>query len=83
VLFRSCVNCHETGPAPSLPFPDPARLTHELQARPAAHGVLLDEILFRLSAAAGPQRVPLGTNLREEERRGLESYFTALAASSK
>jgi len=81
--LQMCVNCHETGTAPSLPFSDPARLTHELQARPAAHGVLLDEILFRLSAAAGPRRMPLGTNLPDEERRALERYFTALAASSK
>lgn len=81
--LQMCVNCHETGPAPSLPFSDPARLTHELQARPAAHGVLLDEILFRLSEAAGPRRMPLGTNLPDEERRALERYFNALAASSK
>jgi len=81
--LQMCVNCHETGTAPSLPFSDPARLTHELQARPAAHGVLLDEILFRLSAAAGPRRMPLGTNLPDEERRALERYFTALAASSR
>jgi hypothetical protein len=81
--LQMCVNCHETGPAPSLPFSDPARLTHELQARPAAHGVLLDEILFRLSAAAGPRRMPLGINLPDEERRALERYFTTLAASSK
>src|SRR2546429_5968267 len=41
-LFRSpaalqlCINCHETGVAPPLPFSDPAELARQLRLRPAA-----------------------------------------------
>src|SRR5438105_3065394 len=77
--LQLCINCHETGVAPPLPFSDPAELTRQLRLRPAAHGTLLDEIRFRLSAAAGTQHMPLGVNLSEADRETLERYFSALA----
>jgi hypothetical protein len=80
--LQLCVSCHETGVAPWLPFSDPTQLTQQLRIRPAAHGALLDEIRFRLSAAAGAQHMPLGLNLSDADRESLEAYFAALAASS-
>jgi len=80
--LRLCVSCHETGVAPLLPFSDPTQLTQQLRVRPSAHGALLDEIRFRLSAAAGAQHMPLGLNLSDADRDSLEAYFAALAASS-
>ncbi len=76
-----CINCHETGVAPPVPFSDPKQLTQQLRVRPAAHGTLIDEIRFRLSAGAGTQHMPLGVNLSEADRESLERYFTALASS--
>ena len=80
--LQLCVSCHETGVAPLLPFSDPRQLTQQLRVRPSAHGALLDEIHFRLSAAAGAQHMPLGLNLSDADRDSLEAYFAALAASS-
>jgi hypothetical protein len=65
-----------------LPFSDPTQLTQQLRVRPSAHGALLDEIRFRLSAAAGAQHMPLGLNVSDADRESLEAYFAALAASS-
>jgi hypothetical protein len=79
--LQLCINCHQTGVAPALPFSDPVELTRQLRARPAAHGTLIDEIRFRLSAAAGTQHMPLGVNLSEADRESLERYFTALATT--
>jgi hypothetical protein len=75
-----CSQCHETGIAPAVAFSNARQLKRELQEKPAAHGALLDEILFRLSTDAGAQRMPLGTDLSEAQRRALEAYFVALAA---
>lgn len=75
-----CIGCHETGVAPPVPFSDPRQLAQQLRQRPAAHGRLIDEIRFRLSAAAGTQHMPLGVNLSEADRDALERYFTSLAA---
>jgi cytochrome c553 len=80
--LQLCVSCHESGVAPPVPFSDPIQLTQQLRTRPAAHGTLLDEILFRLSAAAGLQHMPLGLNLADADRQNLENYFTTLAAFS-
>ena len=76
-----CVTCHESGVGPRIPFSNPAQLAYQLQARPAAHGVLIDEIRFRLSVAAGAQRMPLGLKISEADRGSLEAYFATLAAS--
>jgi cytochrome c553 len=80
--LQLCVSCHETGVAPLLPFSDPTQLMQQLRVRPSAHGVLIDEIRFRLSSAAGPHQMPLGLNLSDADRESLEAYFAALAASS-
>jgi len=80
--LQLCVSCHETGMAPPLPFSSPAQLMQQLRVRPSAHGTLIDEIRFRLSAAAGAQHMPLGLNLSDADRESLEAYFAALAASS-
>jgi len=77
--LQLCINCHETGVAPPLPFSDPAELARQLRRRPAARGTLLDEIRFRLSAAAGTRHMPLGVNLSQADRETLERYFSALA----
>jgi len=77
--LQSCVSCHTRDGAPQLPFLDPAQLTRELHVRPSAHGVLVDEIRFRLSPQAGARRMPLGLVLPDSERQSLERYFTALA----
>lgn len=79
--LQRCSQCHETGIAPSLAFSNATELKRDLRERPSAHGALLDEIRFRLSAAAGAQTMPLGVALPEAERRALEAYFIALAAS--
>jgi hypothetical protein len=79
--LQLCVDCHETGVAPALPFSDPKRLAQQLRLGPAAHGTLIEEIRFRLSAAAGAQHMPLGLNLSEADRESLVRYFEALAAS--
>ena len=79
--LQLCVACHESGVAPALPFSDAPRLARQLHVRGTPHGELLDEIRFRLSAAAGAQRMPLGLNLSDTERASLERYFLALASS--
>ncbi|HYL71936.1 MAG TPA: hypothetical protein VEY89_11610, partial [Candidatus Dormibacteraeota bacterium] len=79
--LQLCIACHESGVAPALPFSDAAQLARELHARSTPHGALLDEIRFRLSAAAGAQRMPLGLNLSDTDRASLERYFAALASS--
>jgi hypothetical protein len=75
-----CIGCHESGVAPDLPFSHPLQLAQALRTRPSAHGTLIDEIHFRLSPQAGTQRMPLGVNLTDAERRRLEDYFVAIAA---
>src|SRR5204862_231058 len=63
-------------------FTMPSLPAQQLRVRPSAHGTLIDEIRFRLSAAAGAQHMPLGLNLSDADRESLEAYFAALAASS-
>ncbi|HYL03420.1 MAG TPA: hypothetical protein VEU54_08375 [Steroidobacteraceae bacterium] len=79
--LRLCVNCHETGAAPLIPFSRPAMLARELRERPAPHGTLLEEIRYRLSAGAGAHRMPLGVNLADAEQQELDAYFATLANS--
>jgi len=80
--LQLCVGCHETGVAPLLPFSDPTQLMQQLRVRPSAHGALIDEIRFRLSAAARAQHMPLGLNLSDADRASLAAYFEALAGAS-
>ena len=79
-ILQLCIGCHEGGVAPDVPFSHPSQLAQVLRTRPSEHGTLLDEIRFRLSPQAGTQRMPLGVNLADAERRQLEDYFLALAA---
>jgi hypothetical protein len=79
VALQLCVNCHETGIAPLLPFSDPGELSQLLRVRQTPHGALLDEIRFRLSPQAGAHRMPLGVTLSDSDWRGLEAYFVTLA----
>ena len=78
-LIQRCVGCHETGVGPALVFSNPDRLARELSTRKYSRGFLLDEILYRLSPEAGAHRMPLGLNISDEERKGLEDYFRSLA----
>jgi cytochrome c553 len=80
--LQVCGSCHESGPAPLIPFSDPLLLAQQLRVRSAPHGTLYDEIRFRLSAAAGAHRMPLGLNLADDERQRLEAYFAALAVAA-
>jgi hypothetical protein len=75
---------HDAAPgvAPHIPFSDPQLLALQLRGRSTPHGTLYDEIHFRLSAAAGAHRMPLGLNLADAERQRLEAYLAALAASA-
>ena len=79
-VLHLCIGCHESGVAPDLPFSHPLQLAQALRTQPSAHGTLIDEIRFRLSPQAGTQRMPLGVNLADAERRQLEDYFLAIAA---
>jgi hypothetical protein len=78
-LIERCMECHESGVGPALVFSDPAKLAVELKTRKYPRGLLLDEIIFRLSPEAGAHRMPLGLNTTREERKGLEDYFRSLA----
>ncbi|MGH8304597.1 MAG: hypothetical protein ACRETG_03195 [Steroidobacteraceae bacterium] len=80
--LQLCVNCHETGVGPPIPFSDPAQLTRQLRLPMAPHGTLIDAIRYRLSAAAGARRMPLGLNLPDGDRQALEAYFATLAGSA-
>ncbi len=80
--LQVCVSCHESGVAPLIPFSNPQLLAQQLRARSTPHGTLYDEIHFRLSAAAGAHRMPLGSNLADAERQRLEAYLAALGASA-
>jgi len=79
-VLQLCIGCHESGVAPELPFSNPSQLAQALRTWPSKRGTLFDEIRFRLSPQAGTQRMPLGANLADAERRQLEDYFLAIAA---
>jgi hypothetical protein len=78
-----CIGCHESSVAPYIPFADPEQLKHELTSRVTSHGLLIDEIQFRLGPEAGSKRMPLNVNLADAERAALEQYFTRLAMQTQ
>jgi hypothetical protein len=78
-LLDKCSGCHLAGVGPRLPFDRPSELVTLLNGGRFAHGTLMDEIRWRLAPQAGAARMPLGTNLRDEERDALLDYFSALA----
>jgi len=74
-LLDQCAGCHLTGVGPHLPFDHPPELAALLRGGRFAHGTLMDEIRWRLAPQAGAGRMPLGTNISEEERDALLQYF--------
>ena len=81
-VLKLCVDCHSSTIAPNIPFADAVQLKYALTNRPSAHGRLIDEIRYRLGAAAGSKRMPLGVNLSDLDRVALERYFDDLAAKA-
>jgi hypothetical protein len=80
--LKTCIACHEGGVGPRLPFADSNELRTRLTADAYPRGTLADEIHFRLSAEAGPERMPPGKVLADDERSLLETYFRSLASSA-
>ena len=78
-LLDKCAGCHLGGVGPHLPLDRPPELAALLRRGHFAHGTLMDEIRWRLAPQAGAARMPLGSNLGEEEREALLEYFTAVA----
>lgn len=78
-LLDACATCHQGGVGPPIPFLQPDVLRQALTTQASPHGVLLDEIKFRLSPRAGFQRMPLGGNPDDGQVRELLDYLTALA----
>ncbi len=78
-LLGTCSACHLGGIGPHLPFDRPPELAALLRSGRFAHGTLLDEIRWRLAPQAGAGRMPLGTNITDEERDALLGYFTAVS----
>jgi mono/diheme cytochrome c family protein len=75
-----CIACHGGDIAPRIPFGDPAALAPLLVTGEYPRGRLLDEVLFRLTPEAGPDRMPRGMNIDDDGRRTLERYFLSVAA---
>ncbi len=82
-LVQRCAECHTGAVGPKLPFADPAALKTALQDAGYRRGRLLDEILFRLSPAAGPERMPRGILTTAAQQSELERYFLNLAGPSR
>lgn len=78
-LLHTCIACHNGVVGPSIPFADPVALRLRLQSGHYPHGNLLDEILFRLSPAAGSDRMPRGLDVDATQQHQLELYFTTLS----
>jgi len=78
-LLDKCASCHLAGVGPHLPLDRPPELAALLRRGHFAHGTLMDEIRWRLAPQAGAARMPLGSNLGDEEREALLQYFTAVA----
>lgn len=74
-----CIACHSESVAPRIPFADPHALAPILAEGSYPRGRLLDEILYRLSDAAGPDMMPRGTLLSHGQVQALERYFVTLA----
>jgi hypothetical protein len=81
--LQICAGCHESGPAPHIPFLQESALKHALLSETKPRARLLDEVLFRLSPDAADGRMPLGSRLSDEERGELERYFVALVAQAR
>ncbi len=77
--IRLCATCHTGEIAPQIPFGSPGELALRLGGGGFPHGRLLDEVLYRLSEAAGDKRMPRGTLLAAEQVQALKSYFVGLA----
>jgi hypothetical protein len=78
-LLQQCAGCHLGGVGPHLPFDHPPELAALLRGGRFAHGTLMDEIRWRLAPQAGAGRMPLGTNISDEERDALVQHFAALS----
>lgn len=78
-LLRTCIACHNGLVGPSIPFAEPVALRLRLQSGHYRHGNLLDEILYRLSPAAGSDRMPRGLDVDATQQHQLEIYFTTLS----
>ena len=76
--IKTCISCHDGSAGPPLPFEKPENLAKLLKSGKYPRGTLLDEIHYRLSPAAGADRMPVGLNLTEDERGDLENYFRRL-----
>lgn len=78
-VVNICASCHTGEVAPQIPFASPDELGPRLRAGNYPHGRLLDEVLYRLSDAAGNSRMPRGFLLPDEQNQALKSYFIRLA----
>jgi hypothetical protein len=78
-LLQTCIACHSSDVAPRLPFSAPELLATRLREGHYPHGRLLDEILFRLTPQAGPNRMPRGIDIDGAKQHQLEHYFVDLA----
>jgi hypothetical protein len=78
-LLDRCASCHLGGVGPHLPLDHPVELAALLRGGHFAHGTLMDEIRWRLAPEAGAGRMPLGSNIGDEERDALLQYFAAVA----
>jgi hypothetical protein len=81
-LLDKCASCHLGGVGPHLPFDRPSELAGLLREGHFTHGTLMDEIRWRLAPRAGAGRMPLGTNISDEERDALLNYFTGVMQRS-
>lgn len=78
-LLQTCVGCHNGVVGPAIPFADPVALRGRLRAGHYPHGDLLEEILYRLSPAAGSERMPRGLDVDATQQHQLEIYFMSLS----
>ncbi len=82
-LVARCATCHTGEIGPKLPFDDSAMLRQALLGGGYPRGRLLDEILYRLTPAAGQDQMPRGTMTTGPEQSALEDYFLGVAASAR
>jgi hypothetical protein len=82
LLLQRCAACHGAGAAPPVPFDRPDQLASWLH-KPARHGELIDEILFRIAPEAGSQRMPPSIVLTPTEREVISKFLLDLAYSSR
>ena len=77
-LLQRCQSCHQGSVGPNIPFDNPialAQLLDQPNSTRYPRGTLRQEILFRLSPAAGARRMPLGFLISDQERAELHNYF--------